>query len=107
MDPSQRYHKTDPKYFVYYRDIDGQVQKELLPNENGYSKENTPQKYEYLNNDKSHPYFYYFDDRKNKIVKRIKAGYQAFQRRSRYGAGGYGGYSGGYSQHRNRKQRGY
>lgn len=101
MDPSQRYHQTDPNYFVYYRDIDGRVQKELLPNVNGYSKENTPPDAEQKNNDKNHPYFYYWDDRKNKVVKRIKAGYQAYQRRSRYNAGGYGGYG------QQRRQRGH
>ena len=100
-DPSRRYNQVDPKNFVYYRDIDGRVQKELLPNENGYNKENTPQSYEHKNNDRNHPYFYYWDDRKNKIVKKIKAGYQAYQRRSRYGAGGYGGY--GRQQQRRRK----
>lgn len=111
MDPSQREQpKVNPNYFVYYRDIDGRIQKELLPNE--YDKQNTPQSDEYKNADQNHPYFYYWDERKNKIVKKIKAGYQAYQRRGRYGAGygqqqGYGQQGGRGRQRQRRGNYGY
>jgi hypothetical protein len=105
MDPSQQYHQTDPKYFVYYRDIDGQVHKELLPNE--YDKEKTPQDAEHANADRNHPYFYYWDSRRNKLVKRVKAGYQSFQRRARYSGQSYGQQPYGQQYARGYGQRGY
>lgn len=93
---SNRQVKADPKYFVYYRDVNGRVVKELLPHE--YLKIDS--KYEALNNDKNHPYYYYGKcqgqvengqcDGRVKVARRIKAGYQNWQRNVRYGYGSYG-----------------
>ena len=80
MNP-QQYSKPDPKYFVYYKDIGGNVNKELLPNE--YIP--IDRKWEKLNADPSHPYYYYGDEKQNKIVTRVKAGYQSYQRQSKQG----------------------
>lgn len=85
-DQQQQQPKVDPKYFVYYRDIDGQVHKELLRNVglSGYIP--IGKEYEERNADRTHPYFYYGKpgpEGKPTVVQKTKAGYQSYQRQSR------------------------
>jgi len=79
---------SDSQHFVYYRDADGHVVKELLPNRY-YNLDDEREK---LNADPHHPYYYFFkcsslDCEKGKIVQRVKAGYQSYQRKIRYNRG--------------------
>ncbi len=102
MNPQYNPPKTNPKFFVYYRDLDNQVHKELLPNEYIDCPE-----CEQKNADASHPYFYYLKQTPegNRMMKRIKAGYQGYQRRSK--SYGYNQAYGGYGQRYRNRGRGY